>query len=430
MVSTDLANRSFKPASDSFTATDAAMYDLVCVGFGPAQLATAIANRESKKPAKVLFLERKAAFSWYPDAHTSRTRMETPFMYDLATVRNPRSAFTYVNYLLARKRLIEFANSDRLNPLRAEFEDYLRWCAEQFGDHVRYGNEVLKIVPEVEADVVVAWKIVVRDREGKLSAVRAISVLAPSPSSDRASKSPQALTSTDFLSGQRIISMDDYLTRRNDLRDVHEPRLNVAVVGSGPQATEILDDLLTCPRLGTITVVTEDVSLKPLQVLYEQKCPQPRLCSIWANSTDGKRQSVSEASEIVKTIYMRAYEKQVTSRGKYSLRVVIGKDAAGPCSKSNVIVRDTTISPLSSSELLQSLDTLVLGCRSRGDSLEEVQFKRGVTAEDCQVFLMSAHTEGGRSLAKDIAVMAGQVVNALSSKGEGRQDATMVQARI
>ncbi|KAH7093240.1 L-lysine 6-monooxygenase (NADPH-requiring)-domain-containing protein [Paraphoma chrysanthemicola] len=430
MVSTEQAQTPRNPASDYSLTTEAKMYDLVSIGFGPAQLATAIANRESKNPARVLYLERKPSFSWYPGAHTSRTRMENPFVYDLATVRNPRSAFTYVNYLLARKRLIEFANSDRLNPLRAEFEDYLKWCAEQFDGNVKYGSEVVEVLPEVESDVVTAWKVAVRDQSGNTSVVRARSVLAPSPSSNSATKPSQPLTSTDFLSGQRIIAMTDYLSKRNDLRDVHEPRLNIAIVGSGPQASEILDDLLTCPRLGNITIVTEDESLKPLQALHEQKSPQPRLCSIWAKPSGGKEESVGEASELVQTIYMRAYEKQVASRGQYGLRVVVGKEAAEACSKSDIIIRDTVTSPLASSEILQSLDTLVLGCRSRGDSLEEVLFKRGATADGCQVFLMSAHTEGGRSLAKDIAVMAGKVVGALLLEGVSRRDAVMVHARI
>ncbi|KAF2036419.1 hypothetical protein EK21DRAFT_51627 [Setomelanomma holmii] len=430
MVSTEQTNQSSKPASRSTPATDAPMYDLVCVGFGPAQLATAIANREIKKPAKILFIERKPSFSWYPDAHISRTRMENPFVYDLATVRNPRSAFTYVNYLLARKRLIEFANSDRLNPLRAEFEDYLRWCAEQFDKDVKYGSEVVSIAPVVESDVVTAFEVAVRNQNGTSSTIRTRSVLAPPPSSQQTAKLPQPLPSVDFLSGQRIISMNDYLTRRNDLRGVHEPRLNIAVVGSGSQVSEILDDLLTCPRLGNITVVTEDENLKPLQVLGGQESVQPRLCSIWEKTPGCKRGSVTEASELVQTIYMRAYEKQVASRGQYRLRVIVGKNAAEPCSTSNFIIRDTANSVLSSSEVLKDLDTLVLGCRSRGNSLEEVQFKRGVTADNCRVFLMSARTDGGRSLAKDVAVMAGSVVDAISSVSDSQRDRMMVQARI
>lgn len=429
MTSTEHSSKSLRPVSDSATSAAAPMYDFVCIGFGPAQVATAIANREAKKPAKVLYLERKPSFSWHSAGHLARTRMENPFLYDLATVRNPRSAFSYVNYLLAHKRLIEFANSDRLEPLRVEFEDYLRWCAKQFKDQVRYGSEAVEVVPESEHGAVEAWRVTVRDPKGDLSLVRATVVIAPSPASD-GTKTPQPLTSVDFLAGQRIISLDDYQSRRNDLRGVNEPRLDIAVVGSGRRTTEIIDDLLSCPRLGNVTVVTEDESLAPLRVLSEQETPQPRLCSIWVKSSNSQQGAVTEASELVQTIYMRAYEKQVVSRGQYRLRVIIGKDAAEPCSKAHVIIRDTTPTPMPSTEMLQSLDAMVLGCRSKGDSLEEVQFKRGVVAEGCRVFLMSAHSEGGRSLAKDVAITAGRVVNAMTSASDGRRNGIVVQARM
>jgi L-ornithine N5-oxygenase len=429
MTSMDHSTKSLGPVSNSLASTAAPMYDLICIGFGPAQLATAIANRETKAPSKVLFVERKPSFSWHNGKHGSRTRMESPFVYDLATIRNPRSAFTYVNYLLARKRLIEFANSDRLNPLRVEFEDYLKWCAEQFNDQVKYGCEAVEVLPVEEEEVVQAWQVSIRDTAGTTSIVTAKNVLAPSPA-DSATRKQPPLVSVDFLAGQRIISMDEYPSRRNELRGNNEPRLNVAVLGAGPKTAEILDDLLSCPRLGNITVVTEDESLIPLQVLSEQEPPQPRLCSIWAKSSCNQKGSVSEASELVQTIYMRAYEKQVASRGQYGLRVVVGRDAAEPCSSANFIIRDTTVIPMSSTGLLQSLDALVLGCRSRGDSLEEVQFKRGAVDQGSRVFLISANSEGGRSLAKDIAVMAGQVVKAVSQKVVARRDDVIAQARM
>jgi L-ornithine N5-oxygenase len=353
--------------------------------------------------------------------------MESPFLYDLATVRNPRSAFSYACYLLARNRLVEFANSDRLNPLRDEFEDYMKWCAEQFKDQVQYSSEVVGVIPEAVDNIVRSWKIAVKDGNGETYVVRARNVAAPTPANHGTTKS-EPLTTVDFLAGQRIMPMADYLSRRNELRQPFEPRINVAVVGSNQQTIEILDDLLSCPRLGNITVVTENESLAPLRVLGEQEPPQPRLCSIWSKPSC-EQKPVTDSSELIQAIYMRAYEKQVASKGEYALRVVIGKDASEPCSKSNVIIRDTSAAPFSSSGLLQSLNTLVLGCHQLGESFEEVQFKRGAVA-DARMWLMSANSEGGRSLAKDISLRAGEVVSALSSPTAERRSGLMVQARI
>jgi L-ornithine N5-oxygenase len=346
-------------------------------------------------------------------------------MYDLATLRNPRTAFSYTNYLLERNRLIEFANSDRLNPLREEFEDYMNWCAEHFKDEVRYGSEVVGVIPEREGDAVKGWKVAVKDGNGKTHVVRAKSVVAPSPPRSNPS-TPQPLPTVDFLAGQRIISMDDYTTRRNELRGAHEPRLNISVVGTSGKTIEILDDLLSCPRLGNITIVTEDESLAPLMVLDDAKPPQPQLCSIWARPTGGQIPSVTEASELVQTLYMRAYEKQVQSKGEYRLRIVIGKDAAAACSGSDFIIRDTAVGVLSNSALFQSVDTLVLGCRPKGESLEEVQFKRGAAVESCRLWLVSSKSEGGRALAKDIALMAGEIMRKVSSGAKDARGGTGV----
>lgn len=424
MSTTQQSSKQLEPASNS---SSLPLYDLVSVGFSAAQLATAIASREARNDSNLLFIERRPAFSWHSGTHLSRSRMETPFLYDLASLRNPRSAFSYNCYLLARNRLVEFANSDRLNPLRDEFEDYMKWCAEEFKDQVRYGSEVIGVAPESEDNVVRSWKIAIKDSTGKTYVVRAKNIAAPTPGKHASAKS-EPLATVDFLAGQRIMPMSEYLSRRHELRQAFEPRINVAIVGSSQETVEILDDLLSCPRLGNITVVTENEDLAPLKVLGEQEAPQPQLCSIWSKpSCDSK--AVTDSSELVQAIYMRAYEKQVANKGQYTLRIVMGKDASEPCSTADVIIRDTSAAPFSSSGLLQSLNTLALGCHQLGESFEEVQFKRGAVA-GARMWLMSANSEGGRALAKDISLRAGEVVSALSSPAADRRDGLMVQARI
>ncbi|KAF2655200.1 hypothetical protein K491DRAFT_434567 [Lophiostoma macrostomum CBS 122681] len=423
MASPDHESKSLNTRPTTPTGKESPGYELICIGFGPAQIATAIANRESPAPSKVLFLECKPSFAWYSSSHLPRTRMENAFVYDLATTRNPRSRYSYVNYLLSQKRLVEFANSDRLNPLRIEFEEYLRWCATQFEDQVRYGSEVLVVSPERKDDAVKSWSVKVRDNAGNTYSVRTRSIAAPAPKQQNGSK-PRLLTNVDFLAGQRIISVDDYMSRRNDLRGLREPRLNVSLVGSSQQSVEILDDLLSCPRLGNVTVVTENETLAPLKILgAETAAPPPRLCSIWAKPSCEGKSTTSGSSEVVQSIYSRAYEKQVTSKGQYALRVAAGTDAAGPVTQSDIIIAEKPGTELSSNGLFDGLDALVLGCRQKGESLEEVLFKRGAVAEGCRMWMLSAKSEAGRSLAKDIAVRAGEIVKALATATD---DGTMV----
>jgi L-ornithine N5-oxygenase len=432
MASTQHSTPSLDPISSSRTTNPSEPYDLICIGLGPAQIATAIANDESRKSSKVLFLEKKPSFSWHPSSQLPRTRMENPFIYDLATVRNPRSKFSYTCYLLSQDRLIEFANSDRLQPLREEFEHYLGWCAEQFKTQVRYSSEVVGVVPEKGVNSIRRWNVAVRDKDGKTYILQSKNIMIPSPSESTISRA-QPLTNVDFLAGQRIISMDEYTTRRNELRQPRETRLNIALVGSGEQTIEVLDDLLSCYRLGNVTLVTENETLAPLRILGDDASPpQPRLCSIWAKPSCEPKPSITGSSELIQSIYARAYEKQVASKGKFVLRVVIGRDAAEPTSKADFIISENAVGSLkTSSRLFHGLDALVLGCRQKGESLEEVQFKRGAVAEGCRMWMMSANSEGGRSLAKDLAVRAGEVVSALSAATTEEQDgAMMINARM
>ncbi|ORX91676.1 L-lysine 6-monooxygenase (NADPH-requiring)-domain-containing protein [Clohesyomyces aquaticus] len=410
------------PSPNTSTANATQLYDLVCIGFGPAQIAAAIANRESQQRSNVLFIERNSSFSWYPDGHVPRARMTSPFIYDLATMRNPRSKFTYSSYLLSRNRLVDFLNSDRLNPMREEFEDYLRWCADQFESQVRYQNEVIWVRPESKETPNKKWTVGVKDTNGRTYILETKNIMTPSPSPRNAKRVP-LLTEVDFDAGQRIISTQDYMSKRESLRIANSPRLDIAVIGSSYKTIEILDDLLTCPRLGNITLITDDDSLAPLKALNDEDAPpSPKLCAIWARPSCDTKAVVPDSSELIQNIYKSAYEKQVASKGQYRLRVMLGISSAKPFPRSAVIISDIPTAPQLRSRLFHDLDSLVLGCRQKGECLEEVQFKRGAVASGCAVWMISANSDGGRSLAKDIAIRAGEVIQAMSAAKEKRRE--------
>ncbi|PBP25550.1 L-ornithine N5-oxygenase SidA [Diplocarpon rosae] len=123
-------------------------YDLLCIGFGPASLALAVALCDRSSSAKVCFLERQPRFAWHAGMQLSGAKMQISFLKDLATPRNPQSHFTFLHYLFCQKRLHHFINLDTFTPSRLEYEDYLRWCAGHFAEHVAYGQDVLSVDPD------------------------------------------------------------------------------------------------------------------------------------------------------------------------------------------------------------------------------------------------------------------------------------------
>jgi L-ornithine N5-monooxygenase len=124
-------------------------YDVLGVGFGPANLALAIAVAEHNArpdvtPLRSLFLERQPRFGWHRGMLIDDATMQVSFLKDLVTLRNPTSDFSFLAYLHSSGRLVDFINQKSLFPLRVEFHDYLEWAAARFTDGVRYGHEVVE----------------------------------------------------------------------------------------------------------------------------------------------------------------------------------------------------------------------------------------------------------------------------------------------
>ncbi|MFF8946817.1 lysine N(6)-hydroxylase/L-ornithine N(5)-oxygenase family protein [Streptomyces sp. NPDC014864] len=166
--------------------TDTPVVDVLGVGFGPANLALAIAVTEhnetgGRAPLTAEFLERKPAFDWHGSMLIEGATMQVAFLKDLATLRNPVSRFGFVPYLHARGRLVDFINHKVLYPSRVEFHDYLSWCAGQVNHLVRYGHEMVSARTVAEDGAVTHFEVIARDEStGELVVKKARNlVLAP-----------------------------------------------------------------------------------------------------------------------------------------------------------------------------------------------------------------------------------------------------------
>ncbi|MGU3432656.1 lysine N(6)-hydroxylase/L-ornithine N(5)-oxygenase family protein [Actinomycetes bacterium M1A6_2h] len=129
------------------------VFDVVGVGFGPANLALAIAieeHNETAAPADRItaaFVERQVQFGWHRGMLLDGATMQIAFPKDLATFRNPRSSYSFFNYLFEKDRLVDFVNHQTFFPTRHEFHDYLSWAAGRVGADVRYDTTVSSVDP-------------------------------------------------------------------------------------------------------------------------------------------------------------------------------------------------------------------------------------------------------------------------------------------
>ncbi|MFJ8111329.1 lysine N(6)-hydroxylase/L-ornithine N(5)-oxygenase family protein [Streptomyces sp. NPDC096132] len=148
------------------------VHDLMGIGFGPSNVAMAIALSEHNARAgrqeaiTAHFFEQQPCFGWHRGMLIDDATMQVSFLKDLVTLRNPTSEFSFLCYLQSRGRLIDFINHKSLFPLRVEFHDYFEWAAAKVEDMVSYGHEVVGVAPVMRDGAVEYLEVTVRSGEG------------------------------------------------------------------------------------------------------------------------------------------------------------------------------------------------------------------------------------------------------------------------
>lgn len=136
------------------------IHDLIGIGFGPSNVAMAIALSEHnarvgrQEAVTAHFFERQPSFGWHRGMLIDDATMQVSFLKDLVTLRDPSSEYTFLRYLQSRGRLIDFVNGKNLFPLRVEFHDYFEWAAAKVDDMVSYGHEVISVEPVLRDGIV------------------------------------------------------------------------------------------------------------------------------------------------------------------------------------------------------------------------------------------------------------------------------------
>lgn len=241
------------------------LLDLLCIGFGPASLAIAIALHDvhatssaSPQP-KVLFLEKQPQFAWHAGMQLPGAKMQISFLKDLATPRDPRSKFTFLNYLFENGRLNQFINLGTFLPTRLEYEDYLRWCAGHFEQEgkVAYGMEVegVRVGEKRKDGKVTSFTVTARDRHGDLMTRRARHVVIAVGGRPVIPQNLQGL--------MHVAHSSQFATTIAKIQQREGRPLRFAVVGSGQSAAEIFNDLWERFPDSQIKLIIKGASLRP-----------------------------------------------------------------------------------------------------------------------------------------------------------------------
>ncbi|WP_099238347.1 lysine N(6)-hydroxylase/L-ornithine N(5)-oxygenase family protein [Synechococcus sp. BDU 130192] len=117
------------------------VYDLLGIGIGPFNLSLA-ALLDPISEVNAVFLERKLQFDWHSGLLLEAATIQVPFMADLVTMADPRSRFTFLNYLREHSRLYNFYFLEEFKIYRREYNHYCQWVSEQLGDTCQFGKNV------------------------------------------------------------------------------------------------------------------------------------------------------------------------------------------------------------------------------------------------------------------------------------------------
>jgi L-ornithine N5-oxygenase len=238
------------------------VYDLVGVGFGPSNLALAIALNEAVgrrgRKFSSRFIEKQPGFTWHGGMLLPGSDMQISFLKDLVSLRDPSSRFTFLSYLHAKGRLQSFINRKTFYPSRVEFNDYLCWTAANFDDGVSYGEEVTAIEPETARGVVTHVAVHSRDRLGHERRRLARNLVLAVGGRPRI---PDVFR--EAAGDKRVFHSSSYLANvgRLGLRDAAATR--IAVVGRGQSAAEIMLDLSQRYPNISVDLIMRGFALRP-----------------------------------------------------------------------------------------------------------------------------------------------------------------------
>lgn len=233
------------------------IHDLIGIGFGPSNIALAIALDEKRQAGEridALFIERQPGFVWHQNMLLDHAHMQVSFLKDLVTMRNPASRFTFINYLHEKRRLHDFINLKTFFPSRHEFNDYFAWAAAQFEDQCVYGDEVFEVAPEQRGGEVTALRVRSRDRAGAVHerlARNLVVSIGGGPSIPACFK--------PFRDDPRIFHSHSYLASIA----ANAGAGRIAVIGAGQSAAEIFMDLQGRPNAPQVDLIMRARTIKP-----------------------------------------------------------------------------------------------------------------------------------------------------------------------
>lgn len=220
-------------------------FDVLGLGYGPSNIALAVCFDELSEEERcfsLAFAEKDRNTAWHRGILLPWSLSQVSFMKDLATLRNPRSRFSFVNYLHENGRLDDFVNLGVFTPLRSEVSDYLSWAGRTVSkSQCHFEHECVELSGVEAGGVVRSWKATFSNGAEFEASDLVVSV-------GRDLNIPKEFKEFKDIPEKLVFHSENYLSGIAEHRG--RKGLRVAVIGSAQSAAEVFrsvhDDLPDC----------------------------------------------------------------------------------------------------------------------------------------------------------------------------------------
>ena len=309
------------------------IYHTIGIGFGPANLALAVALREEAeskggRALSHLFLESRLSPSWHPGMLIEDSLIQISVLKDLATVRNPQSRFTFLNYLKIKGRLFEFLNLRDLFPTRIEFNGYLTWVAEELGERARYGKQVIAVTPVPSEDRTTIERLKITARDVTTDTIESYETQNLVVATGGVPWVPDGVR---LERDGKIFHACQFVERLNRDYPSRDSRYRFIVVGSGQSAAELFYHLITRYPNADVTAAIRRFAYKPVDDSdFTNEIFFPQMVDFLYDLPGEKRKLVLDMCRdvnyavvdlpLIKKIYRALYQEKVLGRDRARIR--------------------------------------------------------------------------------------------------------------
>ncbi len=305
------------------------VHDVVGIGFGPSNLALAIAVREHNEAVapqerlSAVFVERQQSFGRHRGMPIDGATMQVSFLEDLATMRNPVSRHGFLSHLQDKGLLVDFINHKEFFPTREEFHNHLARAAAGFAGQVSYGEEVVLVGLTADQDGAPLFEVTSQDvSDPGRSTVRlardVVVAVGPTP------YLPDGVTESKRIwhSGSLLHELDRHTPGR--------ARRFVAV-GAGQSAAEIAEYLHRTFPDAELCAVLSHYGYSPAgDSPYANRTCDPEAVDVYYEADDALKRRLMDYHrntdyavadlDLIEELYRRAYQEKV--RGEERLRIL------------------------------------------------------------------------------------------------------------